>query len=400
MFITKETQLKKFCSQIQGAPRLAVDVEFMREKTYFPIPALVQVASEDACAAVDALETSFLGPLLEVLHNPKTVKVLHAGKQDLEIFYQMSGKAMGNIFDTQVAASLLGFGAQVSLMKLVEAVSGVRLDKSESYTDWTRRPLSEGQIAYALNDVRYLLPAHDYLVKNLKEMGRDRWVEEEFIRLEDPALYELPDPENQYQRIKGARNLKPRSLAVLRELAAWREREARKRNRFLNAIVREETLLLLAKQAPTTLEALEHIRGLHPGEIKKNGHALLEAIQKGLAVPKKEWPHLPLAENGGSGNGLEGLLWVYAQHRGKALKLSPAYLASKKELAELVEWHQKGSPKEHPLLLQGWKKKLIGNDLLSLLEGHASLGIHPKTGDLRLVREKASAHSKETKETE
>ncbi|MBI5186241.1 MAG: ribonuclease D [Nitrospinae bacterium] len=387
MLITDIKQLKSFCSSLKGVSRLAVDVEFMREKTYFPILALVQVASENDCAAIDTLAIQSLDPLLDILHNHKVMKVFHSGKQDLEIIYQNSGKPVRNIFDTQMAASLVGFGAQISLLKLVESAVGVRLNKSETYTDWTRRPLSENQVSYALNDVRYLLQAQDFLLNKLREHKREEWLEEEFIRMEDPSLYELPLPENQYRKIKGIRSLRPRELAVLRELAAWRELEARKRDRFLNAIVREETLLALARQATSCVKDLKLVRGLHPNEIKNNGPDILEAIRKGLAAPKSEWPVLPPLENDDFSNGAEGLLWSFTQHRGKKLKINPAFLASRKEIKEFVKSYKTGSAMEHTLM-QGWKKKLIGHDLLSIIEGNASLGIDPRSGGLRLVVEK------------
>jgi len=387
MFLTTETQVKKFFSRIQGAPRIAVDVEFMRERTYFPILALIQVATEDQCAAIDPMEVPSLDPLFQVLHDPGTVKVLHAGGQDLEIFFRASGRSVKNIFDTQFAASLVGLGAQVSLMKLVEAAVGIQLDKSESYSDWTRRPLSEKQVSYALNDVRYLLSSQDYLLRLLKERGRVTWLREEFDRLEDPARYELPLPENQYQKIKGGRSLKPRGLAVLRELAAWREREARRRDRFLNAIIREEALLVLARQAPSTIEKMQHIRGLHPGEIKRNGQAILQAIREGLAVPEDGCPVLPPQESNGLSSGVEGFLWNYVQSRGKKLQINPAYLATRKDIRQLARLYRDGAPHEHPVL-KGWRRRLIGKDLLALLEGKATLGIDSRRKALKLIHGK------------
>lgn len=382
MYITQKKQLTDLCSRLCDTSRIAVDVEFMREKTYFPILALVQVASEGICAAIDPIEIKSFDPLYEILHNPKIEKVFHASRQDLEIFFQYSGKPVQNIFDTQIAASLVGFGAQVSLMKLVEKTAGVRLEKTQQYTNWIRRPLSDCQIEYALNDVRYLLQSQTYLLNKLQKLKRDSWLVDEFATLSDPALYELPQPDNQYLKIKGIRSLKPRSLAILRELAAWRELEARKRNRYCNSIIREEALLGIAKRIPRTMEELSSMRGV---ELKQNGTSILEAIERGLAVPDSEVPELPATNNTGVSDGTEGLLWVYTQHRGKKLKISPSYLATRQEIQELTTLKDKNAISGHSLM-SGWKKDLIGNDLLLLLEGKASLGIDSRTGNLKLIR--------------
>ncbi len=389
MYITQERELKEFCSRLQGARRIAVDAEFIRERTYFPILALVQVASDDICAAIDPIEIESLDPIYEIFHDPKVEKVFHAAKQDLEIFYQNSGKPVQNIFDTQIAASLVGFGAQVSLLKLVEATAGASLDKSETYTNWLHRPLSDKQITYALDDVRYLLPSQDYLMERLRQKGRDTWLLEDFKKLEDPGEYMPPKAEDQYQRIKGSRSLKPRALAVLRELAAWRVREAEQKNRFLNAIVHEESLMVVAQKAPRSLKALETVRGLSSKQVQKIGPAILEAVQKGLAVPKSDCPVPPPMENNGNSKEMEDLLWIFTQHRAKKLKMTPSFLAPRQELGRLAKLHRNGSLDQHPLL-NSWKKDLIGNDLLSILDGDVTIGVDTRRGSLKLIKRNGS----------
>ena len=225
VYVTNVGELRELVSRLRTAPVVGIDTEFMRERTYFARLCLVQLASDDVSAIVDPLAIDDLSPLCELLSDPAVTKVLHAGSQDLEIFYRICGLAAAPIFDTQVAATLAGFPQQVGYGALVQEVFGVKLDKGDSYTDWAKRPLTDTQVEYALNDVRYLPEMYRRLTAQLADGGRTEWLSADFERLADPATYEIV-PEEQWRRVKRISSLNRRQLAVAREVAAWRENQA------------------------------------------------------------------------------------------------------------------------------------------------------------------------------
>ena len=308
MYVTTEDELAVLCEKLKSCEVLALDTEFVRERTYFHRLGLIQVAGDDICAVVDPILISDIGPFLKIITNPKVVKIFHAARQDLEILVRLSGQVITPVFDTQVAAALVGWGAQISFARIVQKVTGKKIHKTETYTDWCRRPLSKSQIDYALDDARFLLPVYERLGQVLKKMNRQDWIQAEFAKLEKPQVYDLPDPRRQFLKIKNVRNLKRKNLAVMVELAAWREEEAIRRDSLPKSVVRDEPLLEIARSLPKKPDDLANIRGFHRKEVSKSGTAILDAVIKGLAMPEDQIPELPAFDGYSTGNGVEELL--------------------------------------------------------------------------------------------
>ena len=382
MYIESSEPLRHLCIQAAREGRLAVDLEFIRENTYAPQLALIQIAVSDTCAIVDPLTVRDLSPLLDVLTDTRVLKVLHAAGQDIEIFHWHADIIAEPIFDTQVAASMVGLGEQLSYGRLVDTLLGVSLTKGESYSDWLRRPLLPSQTKYALDDVRYLLPMQDRLSKRLSDMGRASWAADECSKYTDPALYKR-DPQTLYRRIRHGKNLAPQGLAVLRERAIWRDDEARQRNRPVGRVLSNEVLVDLARRTPQTHPDLQRLRGLPQREFERSAEALLAAVQRGLAVPELDQPQPENREHRLTPT--EELIVKFLDTCLKALaqreKLPPSFIGNRSDLETLVRRYRKdrltalGSP-----ILEGWRGQLVGKDLLAILEGRLSLHLHPKTG--------------------
>src|SRR5579871_5038594 len=262
--ITDSATLAAFCRRLSGDVFVTVDTEFMRDRTYWPVLCLVQVGGAEEAAAIDPMADGLvLDPLFDLLANPQVLKVFHAARQDLEIFFQLTGRLPAPLFDSQVAGMVCGFGDSVSYETLAARLAGARIDKSFRFTDWSKRPLSERQITYALGDVTHLRPIYDKLSKRLHATGRERWVDEEMAILSDPATYRL-DPETAWMRLK-PRGGSAKFLNVLKSVAAWRETEAQRRDLPRNRVVRDEALLEIAAQTPGTVADLARTRGMSKG---------------------------------------------------------------------------------------------------------------------------------------
>ena len=375
MYITSADQLKVFCENLQSAEILAVDTEFVRERTYFHRIGLIQVGGGEHFAAIDPIMVSDLTPLLELLKDPAKIKVFHAARQDLEILVRLCGQVIPPVFDTQVAAALVGWGAQISFAKIVHKALGKTIHKSETYTDWCRRPLSQNQIEDAIDDVRYLMPVYHKLIERLKKMDRLDWVKGEVLAWEDPKTFALPDPQKRLMKIKNLRSLKPRNLTVLKELVAWREGEAVKRDCLPKNIVKDETLLEIARKIPKDLKALSEFRGFHQKEVAKSGASILSTIEEAMQIPEKDLTVLPDNNGHTTIRGVEELLSAYVQIRSEELKIEPSVLADRKQIHSFVtHFEQKYNMEEH-FLFQGWRKNFIGSPMLSLLSGKVGLKI-------------------------
>lgn len=385
MYVTTEKELNQVCDSLKDCQWLAIDTEFVREKTYFHRLGLIQVSGNGICAAIDPIQIKNIDPFLSLITHPKITKVFHAGKQDLEIFYRLCDKEIKPVFDTQVAASLVGWGAQISFAKLVMKVTGKKIHKAETYSDWCRRPLSKSQIAYALDDVRYLAPVYEKLLEQLEKLNRLDWLHREFEALENPDNYRLPDPRKQYLKVKNVRMLKPRNLAVMVELAAWREKEAIARDCLSKAILRDEPLLEIARLLPKKVEKMNSIRGINHREISRSGDQILKLIEKGLSVSPDKIPKLPETKNYSTRPGVEELLAAYVQLRSEELKIEPYMLADRKLIHQFVKCYEQNRNMEENLLFQGWRKDLIGKSLLSILDGEIGIGIG-KNGNVRLIK--------------
>lgn len=382
-YIHSDEELRAFCTRIEAAGLVSVDAEFIRDRTYYPQLALLQMAVGDEARLIDPLSDLDLTPIDELISNPAVRKVLHAASQDLEIFYHRTGQLPSNIFDTQMAAAMLGMGAQISYGGLIERTTGVVLKKGKAFTDWLRRPLDRKQEEYALDDVIYLGPAYEHLIGRLRELGREEWLQEELLCYQRAERY-LPDVRKMYTRVRRYGTLKSRGLAVLRELADWREVEARRRDRPRRRIVTDEVLVEVARAAPTTEREIEQQRGLHPQVIKRNASQIIEAVRDGLAIPDAECPTLPRSKRL---DGEEQLLVTFLDACLKAFcrneNLDPSVVTSSGEMQLVAAEFLSGKlhPEEHSLLT-GWRGDLVGRHLIAFLEGKVSVRVDPKTRQL------------------
>jgi ribonuclease D len=368
--ITTTDELAAFCKPLAETEFVTVDTEFMRERTFWPKLCLAQVAGPDDAAAIDALAEGIdLSPLDELMANPKVLKVFHAARQDLEIFYLRMSAVPRPLFDTQVAAMVCGHGEAASYESLATKLAKARIDKSSRFTDWSRRPLSERQITYALSDVTHLRVVYEKLREHLEKSGRLPWIAEEMAVLNDPATYRA-DPELAWRRLK-PRGSTPRLLGVLKEVAAWRERTAQRIDIPRQRLLRDEQLLEIASHAPKTTEDLAATRGLGRGFAEGwQGRELLEAIEKALSVPESELPARDKAPDqlrapGAVVDLLRTLLRLKAEQAGVAARL----VASADELDRLA------AGKRDVPVLKGWRNEIFGKDALDLIDGRLALAL-------------------------
>ena len=384
-YITDRQSLRSFVERLRDHPRIALDTEFVGEDSFVPRLELIQVAAGNLSAAIDFPAVGSLDDFGALLADPAIEKVVHAGRQDLELFYAHTGHVPTPIFDTQVAAAMVGYGTQIAYAQLVQRVVGVKLNKAHTFTNWSQRPLTKEQLTYALDDVHYLLSVHTHLQERLKALGRTAWVEEEFLRLGSKLTDGSREPRQRYQRIRGWENLKPRCAAVLRELVTWREEEARRRDVPRGRVIRDEVLLEMARHLPTKVTALKAMRGLHGAEVERNGEALLKVIERGLAVPESEWPEAPKSkrpepEAAGQVDLLQAVLKAIALQE----EIAPTLLAGASDLQELVDAKHHRDKLELPIL-HGWRRTLAGQTLLDVLQGKIHVSIDPRTGTLKLM---------------
>lgn len=367
-YIEDQADLPRVSALLDGAADICVDTEFMREKTYYPKLCLLQLATADAVFCIDPLKINDLSPVLEILYRPDVVKVLHAAKQDLEIFFHLRGAIPAPIYDTQIAAALLGQNDQVGYANLVQQQLGVTLDKAHTRTDWSQRPLEQGQLRYAADDVIYLRQIYVRQQNALQRMGRAEWLTEDFQALADPLAY-APDPDLAWQRVKDARRLKPTQLGVLQKLAAWRELRAMELDRPRRWVIRDEVLIELARRSPATLSAMERIRGLEKAQIERIGEQLLQQIAAGREVPADQLPTLePRMNLSPEQEALVDAMMAVLRLRAASESLSPTMLASRSTLAQLVLGDRDVG------VLHGWRGALVGEQLHALLDGTLWLG--------------------------
>ena len=398
-FITDAGGVRQLAQDLADEPVIALDTEFLTERSYYPRLCLIQIGTPRLLATVDPLACDDLSPLAELLAGP-IVLLLHAGAQDLAILRRRFGHLPENVFDTQIAAAFLGFGHSISYARLVESCCAVKLKRSRAYTDWARRPLDDDQLRYALDDVRYLEPIYERLLKEMHKRGRLAWVEEEFRLARDLALHD-PDPRQQWRRLPGMRATRRRELSVLRELAAWREEEARRRDRPRQHIVPDRVLLEIGRSTPRRVAELEGMRGLHPREHKRSAAAIIAAVEAGLAAPEDSMPaprrrsRLDADPDVGVAAALAD---TYMKTRARELDLAPQLLANRKDLESIIRLMAEngGAPPEagtdnrgEPAirLLDGWRREVAGNDVIRLLAGRISLRVKVREGGVDLVIE-------------
>ncbi len=387
-YVTDQRALETLCLTLRQSPRLALDTEFVGEDTFIPRLELIQVATATTAAVIDFPAVQVGGSLdvfWELICDAKIEKIVHAGRQDLDLFALHAGQIPKPFFDTQIAAAMVGYGAQVAYANLVQRLHGTKLAKAHTFTNWSARPLSDDQIAYALEDVEFLLSIHTHLQDRLNTLGRSEWVSEEFARLETVVGEKSREPQERYQRIRGWDSLKPKGAAVLRELAAWREAEARRRNVPRGRVMRDEVLLQLARHPPKTVNDLRGLRGVHSSDVDRQGAQLLAAITSALALPPSEWPEVPSERKPDpESTGIVELLQSVLKARAAEEGIAPTMLATSADLQTLVEAKQNRAALDVPIL-HGWRRQLAGDLLLQVLDGTVTISVDRTSGALRIT---------------
>ena len=368
--ITTPARLGDACARLARHRFVTVDTEFLRETTYFPVLCVVQMASPDEAVVVDALASGMdLKPFFELMANEAVLKVFHAGRQDIEIIWHRAGLIPRPVFDTQVAAMVLGYGDSISYDQLVQRITGDTLDKSHRFTDWARRPLSEAQIAYAISDVTHLRDVYLALSADLERRGRADWVREEMDVLTSPETYRL-DPDSAWERLK-ARIRKPRELAVLIEVAAWREREAKIRDVPRGRVLKDDVIGDIAVQAPTSIEKLAALRSLPKGlERSKWGQDILSAVQRGLARDPKSLPRLERTKPPVNGAATVELMKVLLRMTSERHAVAAKVIATVDDLERIAADDHADVP-----ALKGWRRELFGEKALALKRGRLALAV-------------------------
>ncbi len=372
--ITTTDDLAAFIDRIRDAEYVTVDTEFMREKTYYPQLCLVQVAGPNDAAAIDPLAPGIdLQPLFALMDDPKVLKVFHAARQDLEIFYHLTGKIPTPLFDTQVAAMVCGFGDSVGYETLITKLTPARIDKSSRFTDWSQRPLTDRQLTYALSDVTHLRPAYEKIRAKLARTGRAEWLTDEMAILTEPATYRT-EPEDAWKRLK-VRTEKPRFLAILKEVAAWREREAQRKDLPRNRVLRDEALVEIAAHAPTNADDLGRTRGLGSGMAQgRYGTEILAAVQTALAIPDANLPHPdPRPEPPPGIAPIVELLRVLLKMVCDDNEVASRLVANSADLEAIA-----GNDDADVMALKGWRRDLFGEAALKLKRGKLALAITGK----------------------
>ncbi len=360
--ITDDAALAAAGARLAGAPRLALDTEFMRERTYYAELAFVQLADADGVALIDPLAALDRRLLAGVLAVPGQVKVLHAARQDVEVLLPVTGTPLAPVLDTQLAAALLGFPPQVGYGDLIATELGVTLDKSQARTDWTRRPLSPAQLSYAADDVRYLLPLVARLEERLAALGRLDWFHEDTALLGDPGLYRL-DPVDAWQRFKAIESLPPREQARLRALAAWREARAMRRNLPRGWVLTDEAARIIARAAPAHLAALKALEVMPPGAADKLGAEIFAALEQAAAASLDGLVQRHDTRPAPEERDRLRRLGERLREAASALRLAPEVLATQRDLRRLVRGEGLDS------VLRGWRRDVAGPALAAGLDG-------------------------------
>ncbi|WP_336279345.1 ribonuclease D [Bartonella sp. CB175] len=364
--ITKTADLENAIAILRTSDFVAVDTEFIRETTFWPQLCLIQIASPNITTLIDPISKDIdLQPFFNLMVDEKVVKVFHAARQDIETIYHLGGVIPYPLFDTQVAGSICGFGDSISYDQIVQRCTGHRLDKSSRFTDWSYRPLSEKQLLYALSDVTYLRDVYLLLKKQLEKNKRAHWIEDEITTLSAPATYDLPEDEA-WKKVKG-KVKKPRELAILQKIAAWREREARKYNIPRRHIMKDECLIEIATQQPKDESALKRLRGLHKNWDKLSiSQTLIKAIHEGLEVDVTTLPilpkHNPINDTTTAAiDLLKVLLKLVANENG----IAPKIIATSNDLEKIAN----GNTKQNIPAMNGWRYEIFGQKAEQMLKG-------------------------------
>lgn len=366
--ITDTVSLNHFIASLESDAYVTVDTEFMREKTYYPQLCLVQVAGKNAAAVIDPLVPSIdLTALYRLLADGKVLKVFHACRQDMEIFYHHMGSVPAPVFDTQIAAMVCGYGESVSYETIVSKTLGIAVDKSSRFTDWSRRPLSDKQLAYAIDDVLHLREVYSLLEERLAETGRTHWIEDEMHLLHAPETYNI-NPDDVWKKLR-LRNASPRYLAMLQAVARWRELTARERNVPRSRILKDEIVTEIASSKPKDYTSLQGIRGFYPTLSASGYESLFKAINEAETLPSSAYPRIPAKPVLPVGSeSLVDLLKLLLKHCASAHQVVPRLIADKDELELLAS-----GKRQNISSLQGWRYEIFGQKALKLLEGKIAI---------------------------
>lgn len=401
--ITRQEEFNSLCGRIREAGCFAMDLEFVREKTYFPTICLIQISTGGVEALADPQAGLNLSPLRELLADPEICTIVHAGGQDLELLAEGENHRPQGIFDTQIAASFLGMGDAIGYAELCRRMMGVSLRKTGQVADWERRPLPAKLLRYAILDVKHLPHLHERLVEILKKEGRLDWAGEEFDRLEEKSI---AVPQEAWRRVKGGGSLEGNDLAVLATLAEWREQEARRRNQPRQRILNDRTMIELARQAPKRREALRVSRFFSSDKVKRYGEQILRAVQDGLALPPHRRPRKSRRSDKPSvPPPTLDLLNVFVKYRSDMVGIGPARLATRDDVAQLaiavtqnpqLSSGASASDESAPRLLRGWRWDCVGKELVSLLQGKLSLRVNNRRLEVHPVDPKPTRRHKST----
>jgi ribonuclease D len=368
--ITTSADLAAVCARMAQHEFVTVDTEFLRETTYYPLLCVAQMATDDEAVVIDALAPGIdLTPFFELMANEKVIKVFHAARQDIEILWNMAKTIPHPIVDSQVAAMVLGYGDSISYDQLVQRITGDILDKSNRFTDWTRRPLTDAQVTYALSDVTHLRAVYVKLAADLAKRGRATWVEAEMDVLTSPETYRM-DPANAWERLK-TRVRKPKDLAVLMEVAAWREREAQTRDVPRSRVLKDDVVGDIATQAPTTVERLGQLRSLPKGfERSRWGEQIVEAVQRGLERDPKTLPRFERSRPAQNGAAIVELLKVLLRMTSESHGVAAKVIATVDDLDRIAADDDADIP-----ALKGWRRELFGEKALAIKHGRLALAV-------------------------
>jgi len=379
-YIDTPDQLTELCEKIRKSPWIALDTEFLREKTYYPKFCLLQIATLDWVACVDPITLTDLGELFDVIYAPSIIKVFHSCHQDLEIFYQLTGRVPSPIFDTQVAAPLLGYQDNPGYAMLVSSFLNINLNKAHTRADWSKRPLNQDEIQYAADDVIYLCQIYQMMLQNLEALGRAYWLIQDFQELENTENYRVL-PENAWFKIKGKNKLTGKQLSIVQTLTEWREATAQAENRPKTWLLRDEVIFDMAKLQPESVADLANIRSINERTVSRYGRKLCELI---VAAKNNEPKPLQDKERNFKKNqhheAILDILTALVRIRAEENSLNPTILATRKDLEGLLFGEEEGCQ-----LLHGWRYSMAGKELLGLLSGELLFGI--QTDKLKVIKQ-------------
>ena len=370
--LTEQSEIDQLVDEARSKNFMGLDTEFLREKTYRAKLCLVQVSTRSSLYLVDPLVHD-MAWLAELVADPEIEVVVHAGRQDFEIFYEGWGAVPANVFDVQLAAGFAGYGASLPYGRLVDAIAKVTLQKGESYSDWCRRPLTTSQLSYAADDVRYLAVIRDRIQEELSVKGRLEWARAEMAYLEDPSLYEN-DPAQAWRRVSGRGNLSGRQMTVLRELAEWREGVAARRDIPRGWVVKDQTLIDIARRGPTQVNELKTLRGIAPKEAERSGKEIIDAFARGKDSPPMESSKPPSRTAQARARMISGLADAIIRSRCEAAGIAAEIVSTRSDLeALLIDIFSGGPDPEAHKLLRDWRGELAGEAVLALAQGRVAV---------------------------